>query len=61
MAVSAWPEPPSAIPADKSAGVGAGMEAFAFGGTETPLNWPGEEEGGVQFAFDLPGRRNIVR
>ena len=36
MLVSAWPEPPSAIPADKSAGVGDGMEAFALGGTETP-------------------------
>jgi hypothetical protein len=32
------------------------MEAFAFGGTETPPNWAGEEEGGVQVAFNLPGR-----
>ena len=28
--------------------------------TETPPNWPGEEDGGVQFAFNLPGGRNIV-
>ena len=34
--VFAWPEPPSAIPAEKSAGVRGGMEAFAFCGIETP-------------------------
>jgi len=36
--VSAWPEPPSAMSAEKSAGVRDGMEALAFGGTETPPN-----------------------
>ena len=32
--VSAWPEPPSAMSADRSVGVGDGTEAFAFGGTD---------------------------
>ena len=32
---SAWPEPPSARPAAKSAGVRDGVEALALGGTET--------------------------
>jgi hypothetical protein len=34
--VSAWPEPPSAMSAERSAGVRDGMEAFALGTTETP-------------------------
>ena len=33
--VSAWPEPPSAMYAERSAGVRDGMEAFAFGTTKT--------------------------
>ena len=32
---SAWPEPPSARPAATSAGARDGVEALAFGGTET--------------------------
>ena len=42
--VSAWPEPPSAMSAEKSAGVRDGMQAFAFGTSETPPNGPGKEE-----------------
>ena len=33
--VSAWPEPPSAMYAEKSAGARDGMEAFVFGTTKT--------------------------
>jgi hypothetical protein len=52
--VSAWPEPPSAMSAERSAGVGDGMEAFALGGTETPPNRAGEEESGVQVLLASP-------
>jgi hypothetical protein len=59
--VSAWPEPPSAMSAEKSAGVRDGMQALAFGGTETPPN-RAEEQSGVQAALNLPadfcGERN---
>ena len=34
LMVFAWPERPSAIPAEKSVDVPDGMEAFAFCGTE---------------------------
>jgi hypothetical protein len=61
LLATAWPEPPSAIPAEPSAGVGDGMEAFAFGGTETPPNGAGEEEGGVQAALNLPGYSGELR
>ena len=36
LEVSAWPEPPSAMPAGLSAGVPDGTEAFALGTTERP-------------------------
>ena len=49
--VCAWPEPPSAMAAEPSAGVRDGMEAFAFGTTETP----GKVESDVQTALNLPG------
>jgi hypothetical protein len=35
--VSAWPEPPSAIPAGPSEGVHDGTEAFALGTTERAI------------------------
>ena len=34
--VFAWPEPPSAMSAERFAGVRDGTQAFAFGTTETP-------------------------
>jgi len=40
----------------KSAGVRDGMEALAFGGTETPPNRAGEEESGVQALLTAPAR-----
>jgi hypothetical protein len=43
--VSAWPEPPSAMSAEKSAGVRDGMEAFALTTTKTPPNYAGEYSG----------------
>ena len=42
--------------ADRSAGVRDGMEALAFGGTETPSDRAGEEHSGVEAALNLPGR-----
>jgi hypothetical protein len=54
--VSAWPEPPSAMSAERSAGVRDGMEALAFGGTETPSDRAGEEHSGVEAALNHPGR-----
>ena len=36
LEVSAWPEPPSAMPAGPSAGVRDGTQAFALGTTERP-------------------------
>jgi hypothetical protein len=54
--VSAWPEPPSAMSAEPSAGVRDGMEVFAFGTTDTPTNRAGEEQSGVQAALNLLGR-----
>jgi hypothetical protein len=41
--------------AEKSAGVRDGMQAFAFGTSETPPNGPGKEETGVQNALNFPG------
>ena len=41
--------------AEKSAGVRDGMQAFAFGTSETPPNGPGKEESGVQNALNFPG------
>ena len=35
LIASAWPEPPSAMSAERSAGVRDGVEALAFGITET--------------------------
>ena len=49
------PEPPSAMSAEKSAGVRDGVEALAFGGTETSSNRAGDEQSGVQAALNLPG------
>ena len=37
--VSAWPELPSAKPAELSAGACDGKEAFALCTSETPRNW----------------------
>ena len=50
LMVFAWPEPPSAKSADKSAGVRCGVQGrFAVGGTETPSNRPGK----MKAAFKL--------
>jgi len=46
--VSAWPEPPSAMSAEKSAGVRDGMEAFALSTTKTPPNCAGQEQSGIK-------------
>ena len=53
--VSAWPEPPSVMSAEKSAGVGDGMEAFALGGTKTPPNRPGKKRAVCKLLLS-PGR-----
>ena len=37
LMASAWPEPPSVMSAERSAGVSDGVEALAFGGTETQV------------------------
>ena len=58
--VSAWPEPPSAMSAEKSAGVGDGMEAFALGGTKTPPNRLGKEKSGVQNTLNFPCKTATV-
>ena len=54
--VSAWPEPPNAMSAERSAGVRVGMEAFALGGTETPPNRPGKKRAAFELLVNLPGR-----
>ena len=54
--VSAWPEPPSAMSAERSAGVRVGMEALAFGGTETPPNRAGRKIAAFESRVNLPGR-----
>ena len=60
--VSALPEPPSAMSAEKSAGVRDGMEAFAFGTSERAANeLPGREESDVQNALNFPGFKRIPR
>jgi len=51
--VSAWPEPPSAMSAEKSAGVRDGMEAFALSTTKTPPNCAGQEQSGIQAALGM--------
>ena len=43
LMVSAWPEPPSAMSAERSADVRDGTQAFAFATTETPPNRPGRK------------------
>ena len=59
--VSAWPEPPSVMSAEKSAGVGDGMEAFALGGTKTPPNRLGKEKSGVQNTLNFPCKTAQIR
>ena len=46
--VSAWPESPNAISAEKSAGVRDGMEGFALTTTKTRPDIFGQYSGGVQ-------------
>ena len=52
--VSAWPEPPPAMSAEKSAGVRDGMETFALTITNTPPNYAGEEQNGVPATLEWP-------
>jgi len=46
--------------AEKSAGVRDGMQALAFGGTETPPNRLGKEKSGVQNTLNFPCKTATV-
>ena len=52
----ACPEPPSAMSAERSAGVRDGMQAFAFGTTETQPNRPGKEEAAFKTLSTSPAQ-----
>ena len=60
LMVSAWPEPPSAMSAEKSAGVRDGMQAFAFGTSETPPNGAGEESGVQNFPGTIAASETLT-
>jgi len=46
--------------AEKSAGVRDGMQALAFGGTETPPNRLGKEKTSVQNTLNFPSKTATV-
>ena len=56
--VSAWPEPPNAMSAEKSAGVRDGVEALAFGITETRTH-PGQNRCPERIAPGHPFQRRL--
>jgi hypothetical protein len=52
--VSAWPEPPNAMSAEKSAGVHDGVEALACATIETPPNRTRRKGASVQALLTFP-------